>query len=196
VAHWALINLLLAIAGVILAVIGIVRYIRRKNKKEEYVYDTDGVHDEAYGTEESIEDAELKIRRYRARTGWLALSVVIAIVAVIAFILTEDTDNIMVLIDAWTLLMAVLFVGVAVSHKLTFKTDEKPADDEEQPYGAPDNTAPFLASPGTAEPSFAGAGNAGPSYADPGNAGPSYASSETGNPAAGRFGWTPPGKGD
>lgn len=91
---WALINLLLAIAGAALAIVAFIQDRRRhlKNKDDK--------------------DAQNDNKRSRA---WLILAIALAVAGVVAFLVTEDMQNLMVLLDQWTLLMAILFAGVCVS---------------------------------------------------------------------------------
>ncbi len=84
-ASWALINLLLAIFTALISLALIITYFKGKDDEE---WDMD--------------EAERK-RKGQFRI----LSAVIAIIAIITFILTEDMSNPMVLIDRWTILMAI-----------------------------------------------------------------------------------------
>jgi uncharacterized repeat protein (TIGR02543 family) len=118
--YWALVNLILAIAGLVLAAIAIVRMIRRKTRRDEEIME--------YGQEQKTP----------ARIKWLLPEIIVAIVAVIAFLLTEDLRAIMVLVDIWTILMAILFAAVIVFNRLAFrmKQDEDDEDGKDEEVNA------------------------------------------------------------
>lgn len=108
-AKWALVNLILMILTALTSIVLLVGYF---GKKEEQ--DDDG------------NEVDIK-RKGIARL----CSLVPAIAAIIAFFLTEDMRNPMILVDRWTLLMvilAVLQVLVAV-----FARKQKEQRDDEQP---------------------------------------------------------------
>ena len=108
-AYWALINLICAILTAILSIIMLIRYFTRR--KEE---------DEETGEEEKVQ-----------RKGKLRIaSIIPAIGAIIAFILTEDITLPMQLIDKWTVLMIVILaIQVLVAIFANFRRDD---DDEEE----------------------------------------------------------------
>ena len=86
-AYWALVNLLCAIATALLSIIMLVRYFGKRRDEDE----------------ETGEEIEIK------RKGAVRLtSVIPAIAGIIAFILTEDMSNPMIMVDKWTLLMVVI----------------------------------------------------------------------------------------
>jgi uncharacterized repeat protein (TIGR02543 family) len=87
---WALFNLIFAIGGAILAIIALVSL--RKKRRE----------DDSYEGENS--------KRHTKST---VLSVFAAIFGIVVFVLTENVLNPMILVDKWTVLMAITFaVGV------------------------------------------------------------------------------------
>ncbi len=86
-AYWALINLLCAIATALLSVIMLIRYFGRRTEEDE----------------ETGEETEIR------RKGAVRLaSIIPAIGAIIAFILTEDMSLPMTMVDKWTIMMAVI----------------------------------------------------------------------------------------
>ena len=95
VSSWALINLLCAIATAILSLILMAGLLGRREEEDE----------------ESAEKTEIK-RRAAARI----FSLIPAVGAIVAFIITEDMSNPIVLTDNWTILMAaILLVQVATA---------------------------------------------------------------------------------
>lgn len=86
-AYWALINLLCAIATALLSIIMIIRYFGRTKEEDEQVGD------------------EVDVQR----KGKLRIaSIIPAIGAIIAFILTEDMTLPMEMVDKWTVMMVVI----------------------------------------------------------------------------------------
>ena len=106
--NWALINLIAAMLSVLLGVIAILA----KHKDED--------EDE----EDETEDENVSTRHRR----WKIVSAIDAIVAVVAFILTEDITQKMVMVDKWTILMVVIAVVGVVSMYFARKWHE---EDEE-----------------------------------------------------------------
>ena len=86
-AYWALVNLLCAIATALLSIIMLIRYFGKRREEDE----------------ETGEETEIR------RKGAVRLmSIIPALGAIIAFILTEDMSNPMIMIDKWTVLMIVI----------------------------------------------------------------------------------------
>ena len=109
VAVWALINLLCAIVTALLSLIMLIRYFGKRREEDE----------------ETGEETEIK------RTGgWRISSLIPAIGAIIAFILTEDMSNPMVMVDKWTLLM-VISLAIQVGVAILAKKKEDDEDDDE-----------------------------------------------------------------
>ena len=101
---WALINLIAAIATVLIAAIAAVLGLKKKDEDEN----------------------EKTNRRVLVR----GLGVITAIVSVIAFILTEDMSLPMQLTDGWTMMMVIIFAVEAVLGIASKKTT---SEDEEEP---------------------------------------------------------------
>ncbi len=103
-AAWALVNLILTIATAILSVALLVGYFINKKKDEE--------DDERAARDEDEEEKQVK------RKGLVRLaSIIVAVAAVILFVLTEDMRLPMILVDRWTIwhiAIAVVQVVVAI----------------------------------------------------------------------------------
>ena len=93
---WALMNLIMTVAGAIGAVMMAMTYFTKKD-------------------EEEIRNRHMMVR---------LVGILLSIVSVIAFLLTEDMRNPMVMMDKWTLLMAVLLGGELIMMGMSKKSYE------------------------------------------------------------------------
>lgn len=106
---WALLNLILAVLTVLGSAVLLVTWFTRRKQREE----------------EQEEATEREQRKEVKRHGLVRLfSLIPALGAVIAFVLTENMKNPMAFTDKWTLLMAVIFVIQLVVMLLARKSDE------------------------------------------------------------------------
>jgi uncharacterized repeat protein (TIGR02543 family) len=104
VAAWAFLNLLLAIVGVIVTAFVLIKAaIKRRKDEDEYA-----------GAEFYAEDEQEKPR---TRKLFLILGIVAAVVGIVLFIITEDLSAPMVLMDAWTIVQAVICAAAIVFGK-------------------------------------------------------------------------------
>ncbi len=103
--YWALLNLIMTIVTGIISAILLIGYFGKKNDEDE---------------NEGDEESETK-RKGLARLA----SIIPAVGALIAFILTEDMSNPMILTDRWTILMAVILLIQAVVAIRARKTEEE-----------------------------------------------------------------------
>ncbi|MDR0888438.1 MAG: hypothetical protein LBM21_00900, partial [Coriobacteriales bacterium] len=88
---WALINLLLMLLGVIIAAALLITYVARRTSTDD----------------DDDDDTQTTRKKHIA---WRVLATAVAIIAIIAFFLTENMAMPMIMTDSWTILMAVLFV--------------------------------------------------------------------------------------
>ena len=104
-AYWALVNLLCAIATALLSIIMLIRYFGRRSEEDETI-----------GEEVDVQ-----------RKGKLRIaSIIPAIGAIIAFILTEDMSLPMAMTDKWTVLMiAILVVQALVAIIANIRSSEE-----------------------------------------------------------------------
>ena len=122
--HWALVNLLLSILGVLMAVIFLFK-VKKKKRDEENEEKVKA----ASANEEDEEDEEEKPKRL---FGYKLLNAVLAVVAVIVFLLTQDITLPMILVDFWTIIhfiIVVLQIVVMIFGKN--KKDDKDEDEYE-----------------------------------------------------------------
>ena len=115
--HWALVNLLLTILTVIIMLLLMVTYFTNKRDKEE---------------EDKEEDSERDREKVKRKGIFRLAAVVVAIISVVVFILTEDMRLPMVLIDRWTLLMAIIALIQVVVALISKKKYEEAEEVEEQ----------------------------------------------------------------
>jgi uncharacterized repeat protein (TIGR02543 family) len=108
---WSLLDLILAILGVIFTAITIIGAVSRGRRDE------DRLKDQAY------EDGAEK----KNRIGFIILMSLFAVGSVILFVLTQDVNLPMVLIDNWTIVFAVVFVAQIVCRSISKKYEK---DDE------------------------------------------------------------------
>ena len=108
VASWALVNLILTIAGVLLAIMIIVRAI--KNKKREKESDASDIDSGDYGT-----------NKKRLSVIWLTAALVMGILGVILFIFTQDMTRTMALLDWWTIAHILITAVQIIATTLVFK---------------------------------------------------------------------------
>ena len=115
---WALLNLILSL----LTVLGSLFLLSGLfGKKKEEATDENGnlILDD---------NGESVMNRIKQRTGWRIISLLPAIGSVIAFILTENMRNPMVLVDRWTLLMVI----IAVIQVLVMMLSKKKVEETEE----------------------------------------------------------------
>ncbi|MDR0854466.1 MAG: InlB B-repeat-containing protein [Clostridiales Family XIII bacterium] len=112
IASWALLDLLLAIAGVVFAIFYIIKASRRrKNEESDLYYEHD-------------RDDEKSVKPL-----WLATSIILAVISVVIFVLTQDMSLPMVLADVWTIVLAFIFAAELIASKLAFpRKDENEKD--------------------------------------------------------------------
>jgi uncharacterized repeat protein (TIGR02543 family) len=112
---WALINLLITIAGVLLAAALALSVALRRRKDEQ-------------GSEASDDD-ERYARTKGLRMALLCVGIVIALANIIIFVMTQDMSAPMVWVDAWTVLMAVLFIIQIVALVVVLRKERVDDDD-------------------------------------------------------------------
>ncbi|MDR0309649.1 MAG: hypothetical protein LBH88_02685, partial [Candidatus Methanoplasma sp.] len=99
---WALLNLIFALIGIIIAVAAVICRARKD----------DGGDD---GT------SEQKSVYYPRSFAWLAVSVAVAVAGIVFFLITEDMREPMVFVDKWTIINAILFIIAVVAAVLAFR---------------------------------------------------------------------------
>ncbi len=122
---WALLNLLLTVATALASGALLVGYFLRKKKEEEEE------REERY--EHRTETATRLKRKGPARL----FSIPVAVLAVIVFILTEDMSLPMTIVDEWTVLMLLIFIGQMIVTLLSRKKFVQDEDEQDVAHTAP-----------------------------------------------------------
>ena len=117
---WALLNLILAILGILIS-IGLCVYYLVKKKSDQGDEEKDAAADDL---EEQRGD------RRKKKALWTLIAVVLGIVSIIVFFLTENMRYPMVFIDGWTILMLVLFVTELVFMILAIRNKKIDEDED------------------------------------------------------------------
>jgi hypothetical protein len=113
---WALFNLILAAAGLILGVVAVTRAASRKKREEN------GSEEErdAYETEEETQ------KRKRIRLVWLITAIIMAAAGIVVFLITEDMSRLMALMDNWTIVNLIIFAAELIGIRLAFRRKTAP----------------------------------------------------------------------
>ena len=110
---WALLNLILAIAGGLLALAAVIRsLVTRRNKDEEEKTDED------------------KKKERKTRLSWLIASLVFAIGGIVLFLVTQDITKTMVLVDMWTVVNGLLAALTLISLVFVSKKNKQKNTDD------------------------------------------------------------------
>jgi predicted nucleic acid-binding protein len=123
---WALVNLVLSIAGVVLSII-VTFYVllQRKQKSEQQLSQKKqsnkyaNVNVQHTGNRNGDQAVEEKQRQKRHI--WLATAIIAGIAGIIVFLLTEDMSHTMVMIDKWTIVNVVIFIVEIIAITFTVK---------------------------------------------------------------------------
>ena len=116
---WSLLNLILAAIGALLIIATIARAIWQKKYDMDYA-------ENGYAQEGEEEPKHLRI-------GWIVAMVIMGVLGVVVFILTEDMTRLMVLVDNWTIFNVIIFALAVISYKFSFKR-ERDRDNEYKEY--------------------------------------------------------------
>ncbi|MBR2511752.1 MAG: hypothetical protein IKE49_01650, partial [Firmicutes bacterium] len=121
---WALFNLILAVIAVVMSIYMLIVFRRRKDE-EDQAAGYDGAESNGNGEENDGS----RNRRFRF------FSIIPAVCAVVAFILTEDMTKVMQLNDKWTPLMAVItIVQMVVFLLCQGRNDDDKKDEQAAAY--------------------------------------------------------------
>jgi hypothetical protein len=131
---WAFVNLILSVVGVILVVLLTIGVLLQRNQKQN----EQQIRQQKKGTpgqcgvnqnQKDINDAadhvvEEKKQKQR-RFFWFLLSVVLGVVGVVVFLLTEDMSRMMVWVDSWTIVNAIILVVEIIAVTFTLKSKKE-----------------------------------------------------------------------
>jgi len=114
---WALLNLILMILALVFSVILFVMiFTGRKKKENENADAVEGEEEETKGKRGLI---------------WRILAIVMGVVSLVVFLLTENLSNPMVFVDTWTLLMVIISVAQVIL-MLVLRQVRQPKDEDEE----------------------------------------------------------------
>ncbi|MCL1918563.1 MAG: InlB B-repeat-containing protein, partial [Peptococcaceae bacterium] len=125
-AVWALVNLILCVLGIFVGVFAIYRARQRKN---EYQNPKDMERYQEIG-----EQREEQHKRKQRRNILLITAIGMSILGVIVFMITENMMNLMVLVDYWTIVNAIIFAVeiIATVFIIKHKKDDDERDEKMQ----------------------------------------------------------------
>jgi len=109
---WALANLILAVAGLMLGIMTVFRALRNRISKRD---------EERYYSTEQKQPSENHEHKQQVKAIFLAVTMIMAAAGIILFFITEDMRLLMVLVNRWTIVNAAIFIIEAVAVALTFK---------------------------------------------------------------------------
>ncbi|MCL2642273.1 MAG: InlB B-repeat-containing protein, partial [Candidatus Bathyarchaeota archaeon] len=113
---WALVNLVLSVVGLILAIIVVLLVCILSRRNNRHV--STGQTQKKNGAQLQSE-TEHKLKQHRII--WLITALVMGIVGIVVFLLTENMNYTMTLVDKWTIVNAVIFVVEIIAIALIFK---------------------------------------------------------------------------
>ena len=127
---WSISNLILCIAGFLLAIFALVFAIVRKRRENEeeneraeraeraerIIYEQG-----AYSYRQAPEDDRDRKKGKKSRMVWLIVAIAMGVAGVIVFVLTENLSRIMVLFDYWTIVNCVILVIGIIATVLALK---------------------------------------------------------------------------
>jgi len=134
---WALWNLILSVAGALLAITMGIRLLIKKRREDE---EDD---EEAHLMTRTEEEEEQEEKKRRNRLLLILAIPILAIIAIIIFIITQDMRLPIRLVDWWTLAHVILFVAGLLCYIFAFKRKKDKEDDDpeeafiEDPHSSP-----------------------------------------------------------
>jgi uncharacterized protein YpmB len=138
---WALVNLILSIAGLILVIIVVIAALIQKKKKQkkntaeqERAQKAKQKNTQNYPTTEQDNETKEKEQKKR-RDLWLLASIILGIAGIVVFVLTENWSLPMAWVDRWTIVNAIIFVAQIITIVFIFKHVKKEnnnADDDKK----------------------------------------------------------------
>jgi len=114
---WALLNLILAITGVLIGLATVVQATRKSEREENR-------------TDRNTPATERKIEYNRRSLIWLLITVISATVGICFFFNTENMSNAMRFVDRWTIVNAVILVIVVICAILTFRRTKQESQNQ------------------------------------------------------------------
>ena len=110
--YWALLNLILVIAGTTLAVFSAIRLTFRKREERKLT---------KTGFETSMDIPLGKRKSIKLKLNWLAFALGMALVGILVFLLTQDMRQMPVWTDFWTILHAIILAIEIIALRISIK---------------------------------------------------------------------------
>jgi uncharacterized repeat protein (TIGR02543 family) len=130
---WALLNLILGVIGVILVVVLVVFVLMWRNKRQKTEQKrsvgSEGNKGQQYAVKQGTTSAENQ-KQKQHRTLLFLTAVILGIVGIVVFFLTEDMSRVMGWVDKWTIVNAIIFIVEIIAIVFTFKS-KKESDKKE-----------------------------------------------------------------
>jgi len=117
---WALANLVLSVAGIILAVIVTIWVLlqQRRQKKNE---PAKNMQKNSANQNAAEQNSKQKAQQWTYRKVWLFTALVLGVAGIIVFILTEDLSLEMSFVDNWTIVNLFIFIAELIAIAFVFK---------------------------------------------------------------------------
>lgn len=127
---WALLNLVLGVAGVLLAALAAVYTLLQRKRERQNIQS--GVQGQRLASCSGQDDGELKKRKQRGNS-WLFTALVMGIAGIVVFLLTEDTSLSMAITDKWTIVNAIIFITeiIAIAFVCKYEKEQQRQNTEE-----------------------------------------------------------------
>jgi uncharacterized repeat protein (TIGR02543 family) len=136
---WALANLVISVAGLIMVIIVMLYALlqqRQKQKREE----TQGGAKRQQAATQSREQVEEEKKHVKQRSIWLITALALGIAGIIVFILTEDMSRKMAMVDMWTIVNAIIFIAEIIVVAFIFKRSKDQKQQEASNTSRPQTT--------------------------------------------------------
>jgi H+/gluconate symporter-like permease len=119
---WALVNLILSIAGVVLAVLMTVRALLLKKKEDKQEDSPKNANAKNVGgAGYSVQYGDSGDKKFtQRRTRWLIATIVLAIVGIVVFLVTEDMSLPRGWVDRWTIVNVIILVAGIITALFVF----------------------------------------------------------------------------
>jgi len=114
----------MVILGIIMGIITGIRVLLISHQEEEEMRDSGIYENENFSREEYRHESRIREEYAKIRFIWLSVTLIMAIIGVIVYILTEDMRLPMVLLDRWTLIHAITLTIEIAAAILAFRRGE------------------------------------------------------------------------
>jgi len=110
--------------GIMLGIITGIRVLLLSQQEDDEFRDREVNEDENFNKEEYIRERRKMEENTRARFVWLVMTLIMAIIGILVFILTQDMRLPMILADRWTLIHVIIIIIELVAVVFAFRRTE------------------------------------------------------------------------